>query len=131
MSLSTLTRIALATGCFASAALSEAPRDATPPPNNVLRYEGKLYEFYSVKSITPAGALINHSKGTLVIPLEKLPPTISTPFKKQVQEAMEGLRIANQKAAEKKEAEEKSRKETEERKIRETARLQYIKQKRD
>ncbi len=81
MHCSTLTWIALGTNLFVSAALSETPRDATPPPNNVLRYDGKLYEFYSVKSISPAGALINHSKGTLVIPLEKLPPTITTPYK--------------------------------------------------
>jgi hypothetical protein len=108
--------------------IADPVRDATPSPNNVLRYEGKLYEFYSVKSITPAGAVINHSKGTLVIPLEKLPPTISTPHKKQVQEAFAGLRIANQKAAEKKEAEEKARQGKEEREIWERARLQSIRE---
>jgi hypothetical protein len=90
----------------------------------VLRYEGKLYEFYSVKSITPTGAVIYHSKGTLVIPLEKLPPTISTPYRKQIQEAFESLRIARLNAAEKKDAEERGRVEREERKRQEILKFQ-------
>jgi len=56
----------------------------------MLRYDGKLYESYSIKSISPAGAVIDHSKGTLIIPLEKLPPTISTPHKLEVRKALEG-----------------------------------------
>lgn len=129
MRLLILLQIGITTSALMLPVIAAPVGDATPPPNNVLRYEGKLYEFYSVKSITPAGAVINHSKGTLVIPLEKLPPTIITPHKKQVQEAFDGLRIANQKAAEKKEAEEKARQEKEERAMREKTRIQAIREK--
>jgi hypothetical protein len=86
---SRFTQIALTTCFLATPAFSAPVRDGSPPPINILRYEGKLYESYSVKSISPAGAVINHSKGTLIIPLEKLPPTISTPHKQEVRKAIE------------------------------------------
>jgi len=66
-----------------------APGRDAQPPTNVLRYEGKLYDSYSVQSISPEGVMIRHSKGTLIIPLEKVPPPIATPHKKEILSAFE------------------------------------------
>ncbi len=66
-----------------------APGRDAQPPTSVLRYEGKLYDSYSVQSISPEGVMIRHSKGTLIIPLEKVPPPIATPHKKEILSAFE------------------------------------------
>jgi len=69
--------------------ISAKAADATPPPNNSIRYEGKIYEFTSVEKITPQGVVVKHSNGRLVIPFEKVPPSIAKPYKKQIEEALE------------------------------------------